>query len=106
MVRDVVPEGVPPPVCCWNSHHEKVSGRTAVPPLGPPQPTVAVADTAVDLNPSTGANQCLTGVWPVTVTLSGTVLSVGCDAVPVPSLASMRHGAVDSMLPPLPRAQS
>ena len=35
----------------------------------------------------TGANQCSTGMPPVTVTLSGSLLSTGCAAVPSVSLA-------------------
>src|SRR5215212_5953322 len=83
--RMVVPEGIPPPVCCCHSHQEKVSGSTAVPRVGPPQPTVAVAETAVESWPMTGANQCCLGVLPVTVTLSGTLLSTGCAAEASPS---------------------
>src|SRR5688572_27296473 len=37
MVWRVVVDGMPPPVWALNEHHEKVSGSTAVPPLGPPQ---------------------------------------------------------------------
>src|SRR3954469_20952751 len=69
MICSVLPDGRPPPVCALKEHQEKVSGRTAVPRLGPPQPTVAVADTAVESWPITGANQCCCGVRPVTVTL-------------------------------------
>src|SRR4051812_15346209 len=38
-------DGMPPPVCATNSHNEKISGSTAVPPPGAPQATVAVAET-------------------------------------------------------------
>src|SRR3712207_2155842 len=106
MVRTVVPEGSPPPVCCANSHQEKVSGRTAVPPFGEPQPTVAVAETAVESCPITGANQCSLGVLPVTDTLNGSLLSTGWAAVASPSLAATRARAVASVSPQLPRAQS
>src|SRR4051812_8056883 len=99
MTRTVEPEGIPPPVCCSNSHQEKVSGSTAVPRVGPPQPTVAVAETAVALCPITGANQCCFGVLPVTVTLSGAVPSTGCAAVASPSLAMTSERAVASMSP-------
>src|SRR3712207_9267605 len=71
IVCSVVLEGSPPPVCWANSHQEKVSGRTAVPRLGPPQATVAVAETAVASWPITGANQCSCGVRPETVTRLG-----------------------------------
>src|SRR3712207_2914450 len=94
MTRTVVVDGRPPPVCCSNSQIEKVNGNTAVPPLGAPQPTVAVALTPVASCPMTGANQCCFGVLPVTVTLSGAELSTGWAAVASPSLAATRARAV------------
>src|SRR3954454_18161506 len=106
MVRATVPDGRPPPVCWENSHQEKVSGMTAVPPLGAPQPTVALAETAVESWPMIGANQCCTGVRPVTVTLGGTLLSTGCAADALPSLAATMARAVASVSPQVPREQS
>ncbi len=105
----VEPSGVAggaPPVCCSHSQNEKVSGRTAVPRLGPPHPTVAVAVTVVESCPMTGANQCSWGVLPVTVTLTGSLLSTGCSVDASPSLACTSAVAVASMSPQLPRAQS
>src|SRR3954464_14462335 len=48
MICSVVVDGMPPPVCALNEHQERARGRRAVPLLGPPQPTVAVALTAVE----------------------------------------------------------
>src|SRR3954447_3191917 len=106
MICRVVVDGMPPPVCALKEHHEKASGRSAVPLLGPPQPTVAVATTADEFRPMTGANQCCLGVLPVTLTLTGALLSSGCAAVPSPSLAVIRACAVARMSPQLPREQS
>src|SRR4051812_38718224 len=106
MVRGVSWEGMPPPVCCCHSHQLNVSGRTAVPLVGPPHPTVAVAVTRVESWPITGANQCSLGVLPVTLTLSGALLSCGWSVVASPSLARTIAVAVASMSPQLPRAQS
>ena len=69
IVRSVVPEGRPPPVCNWNSHHEKVSGSTAVPLPGVPQITVALATARPSSNPSTWANACVRCDDAVTVTV-------------------------------------
>ena len=106
IVWTVVVEGSPPWVCASKEHQENVSGSTAVPPLGEPQPTVAVAETRVESCPITGANQCSTGRPPLTVTLRGSLLSTGLAAVPLVSLAVMRACAVASMSPQLPREQS
>ena len=48
MVCCVVVDGSPPLVWARNEHHENVRGSTAVPPLGPPHPTVATAETEVE----------------------------------------------------------
>jgi hypothetical protein len=77
-----------------------------MPASGLPQPTVAVADTAVVSWPITGANQCCTGVVPVTRTLSGAELSTGGAEVAAPSLAATTADAVPTMSPQAPRAQS
>src|SRR3712207_1933175 len=106
MVRTVVPEGSPPPVCWVNSHQEKVRGKTAVPRSGPPQATVADAVTRVESWPMTGANQCWTGSLPFTVTRVGLDASTG-GAAPAPVLlAATIAAAVAAMSPQLPRAQS
>jgi hypothetical protein len=99
-------EGRPPPVCFSNAHQEKASGSTAVPALGAPQPTVAVAETSVAPMPMTGANQCSSGIPPVTVTLSGSLFSTGWAAVPSESLRVISAWAVAFMSPQLPREQS
>src|SRR3954466_10595504 len=106
MVRTVVPEGSPPPVCWANSHHEKVRGRTAVPRSGPPQATVAEAVTRVESWPMTGANQCWTGSLPLTVTRVGLDASTGGAAVAPSLLAVTIAAAVAAMFPQAPRAQS
>ena len=79
---DGLSEGTPAGVSCANSHQENVSGNTAVPRLAESQPTVAVADTVVDSNPTTGGNQWSLRVPPVTVTLSESLLSTGWPACP------------------------
>src|SRR3954466_7658099 len=86
-----------PPVCACHSQMLNVSGRTAVPLVGEPQPTVADAETRVESWPITGANQCSLGVLPVTLTLSGALLSCGCSVVASPSLARTIAVAVASM---------
>ena len=48
MVCFVVVDGSPPLVWARKEHHEKISGSTDVPPLGPPHPTVATAETSVE----------------------------------------------------------
>src|SRR4051812_19635068 len=103
--RDSV-DGRAPWVWLSKEHQEKASGSTAVPPLGAPQPTVAVAETTLESKPITGANQFFLGVPPVTVTLSGAELSTGFPAVPVLSLAAMSAWAVACMSPQAPREQS
>src|SRR5690242_5536518 len=87
MVTGVVLEGAPPPVCACHSHQEKVIGRTAVPAPGKPQATVALAVTLVPSMPRIGANQCVVGLSPVTVTDSGALESTGESAVAPPRLA-------------------
>src|SRR3954451_15327524 len=106
MVRTAVPEGIPPPVCWENSHQEKVSGSTAVPFSGPPQATVAAAVTRVESNPMTGANQCLTGSLPVTVTRIGLFCRTGGAELAPVLLAETIAEAVATMSPQLPCAQS
>src|ERR671916_1676432 len=100
MVRWIVPEGSPPPVCCSNSHQEKVSGRTAVPRLGPPQATVAVAETVVASCPMTGANQCSCGVRPETVTRLGLDARTGGAGGGAPGVGAALPPGGARLLPP------
>src|SRR4051794_41874631 len=99
MVRGVVLEGRPPPVCAANSHQEKASGSSAVPAPGVPQATVAVADTAVESMPMTGANQCCTGLSPGTGTLVGAEDSTRGRGGGPPVLAATVAGAGGSTSP-------
>src|SRR3954451_11728248 len=105
MVRTVVVDGMPPPVWAFHSQSEKISGSAAVPPPGAPQATVAVAETLVESTPITGANQCCTGLLPVTVTVDGLLPSCGGAASPPPTLAVTSSCAVARMLPQAPSAQ-
>src|SRR4051794_41901163 len=102
MVRTAVPDGSPPPVCPAKSHHEKVSGSSAVPAPGFPHATVAVAETAVETMPMIGANQCCTGLSPVTVTLVGAEDSTGGRDVAPPLFAATMAGAGGGMSPQAP----
>src|SRR6478672_3378358 len=105
MISPPVPQGVPLPFCFFHSHRENASGST-VPPVGPPQITVAEAVMVVELTPRMGANQCC---------LTPALLTVTCEAVSevtvAVDVALLRFEvanccAVWPVEPHVPRAQS